>query len=77
MENMHNGEKRRKTEHISVNNGPQTWKKIVDPCFLNCMGWIKPENYFTPLSLTGAQAWDIRRRIFYTNLACMGRWLTI
>jgi hypothetical protein len=28
-------------------------KKIVDLCFLNCMGLIKPENYFTPLSLQG------------------------
>ncbi len=23
----------------------------------------------------GAQAWDIHRRVFYTNQACMGRWL--
>jgi hypothetical protein len=22
----------------------------------------------------GAQAWDIRRRVFYTIQACMGRW---
>ncbi len=23
----------------------------------------------------GAQAWEIRRRVFYTAQACMGRWL--
>ncbi len=26
--------------------------------------------------LKGAQVWDIRRRDFYWNQACMGRWLT-
>ncbi len=25
--------------------------------------------------LKGAQAWDIRRRVFYAVQACMGRWL--
>ncbi len=29
----------------------------------------------TLLNLKGAQAWDIRRRVFYTVKACMGRWL--
>jgi hypothetical protein len=38
--------KRRKTEHISV-----AMEKIVDPFFLDQMGWIKPKNHFTPLSL--------------------------
>ncbi len=33
MENMHNGEKERKTEHISVDNGPSL--KIVNPFFLS------------------------------------------
>ncbi len=41
--------KRHKTEHISVNNGP-TWK-FLGLYFLYKMGWIKPKNHFTLLSL--------------------------
>ncbi len=40
MENTHNGEKRRKPEHIAINNGPP-WKKIVDPFFIYQEGWNK------------------------------------
>jgi hypothetical protein len=42
MANMYNGEKRRKTEHISVNNKSNI-KKIWDPFFLYYIGWIKPK----------------------------------
>jgi hypothetical protein len=48
---VHNGEKLRKTEHISVDNCPSPLKKIEDNSFLYQMGWIKPKNNFTPPSL--------------------------
>jgi hypothetical protein len=65
MENMQNEEKLSTSQLIMV----PKHETIVDPCFLHCMGWIKPKNHFTPLFLNGAKTWDIRRRIFYTNQA--------
>ncbi len=39
--------------------------------------WLFPDPQIFSLLTTfkGAQAWDIRRRVFYTNQAFMGRWL--
>ena len=74
METALNGDFSPKSAIISKNT---TTKKIFFLILSNYIirDGLSLKNISRYCPFKGAQAWDIRRRDFYWNQACMGRWL--
>ncbi len=56
--------------------GLENFKTVYEGCRTGPPGYIGRRNRFLgSLNFKGAQAWDIRLRVFYINQTCMDRWL--